>query len=131
MQTHPDPLEAAVMVALADLRRSTPASAPSAPSHRPGATEDRRLHAVPASADPRGGERPDGGPAGALLERCTAVIDAELARLAGRSTLDRDALETVADALHRLADSLLLDRVRGAHLEPPVLAALFDLERTC
>lgn len=114
------------MVALADLHRAA-----SAPLPRPGAAEDRRLHTVPASVDPCGGEQPDGGPVGALRERCAAVIDAELARLAGRSSLDRAELETVADALRRLADSLLLDRVRDAHLEPPVLAALFDLERTC
>ncbi|REE97004.1 hypothetical protein [Thermomonospora umbrina] len=74
---------------------------------------------------------PDTGPPEALRRRCATVIDAELTRLAHRTSLDGEELAVVAGALQRLADSLLLDRVRAAHCEPPLLAALFDLETTC
>ncbi|SEG72758.1 hypothetical protein SAMN04489712_11032 [Thermomonospora echinospora] len=108
----------AVMVALADVPRAE-SRPPSAPA----------LDAAHTLAPDEG--RPDGDLPAALRDRCAAVIDAEVTRLARRTALDCAQLAIVTGALHRLADSLLLERVRAGHCEPSLLAALFDLETTC
>lgn len=64
----------------------------------------------------------------AVRSRCEVVISAELARLARRTSLDGADLAVVAGALYRLADNLLLDRLRAAPPERVAdLLALNDL----